>query len=128
MIAVRTIAWTTIAAVLFAGATFLAFGQEYLRNREIAAEIAAVQAENERLTGERLASVDLLNELSSTYWLETQARRQGLAKPGESVIIIPAEDQTDLAPATPPPTAPMSNPEKWLWTFLKPALRTSDSL
>lgn len=124
---VRTIAWTTLAAVLFAGATFLAFGQEYLRNREIAREIATLEAENERLTGQRLASLQLLDELSSTYWLEAQARRQGLAKPGESVVIVPSDMQKAPGTNQSAVEAPMSNPEKWLWRFLAPE-RLSGSL
>lgn len=117
---VRTIAWTTLAAVLFAGATFLAFGQEYLRNREIAREIASLEAENERLTGQRLTSLQLLDELSSTYWLEAQARRQGLAKPGESVVIVPSALQAGEQKGEDVAEEPMSNPEKWLWRFLAP--------
>lgn len=117
---VRTIAWTTIAAVVFAGAAFLAFGQEYLRNREIAREIATLEADNERLMGQRLNSLQLLDELSSTYWLEAQARRQGLAKPGERVVIVPTDSLQAAQQAEVAMEEPMSNAEKWLWRFLAP--------
>lgn len=64
------------------------FGEEYLRNREIEDQIAQMQAENAKLDADRLASLKLIDTLSSSYYVESEARQSGMGKDGEQLIIV----------------------------------------
>lgn len=81
----------TIFVVNIVVLTFLVmgFGREYLRNREISRSIADLEVQNEQLATKKLASLSVIESLSSEYYLEGEARRKhGLAKPGEELVII----------------------------------------
>src|SRR3989339_2042442 len=69
------------------------FGREYLRNLEIEQEIARMEAENDRLESDRLEAMQLISDLSSTYYLESEARtKRGLGEPGETMIVVQGDD------------------------------------
>ncbi len=75
---------------------FVGFGREYWRNIEIERDIAALQAENDRLAGQQLESLALIGELSSEYYLEAQARtKRGMGEPGEHLIIVDLSLEVD---------------------------------
>lgn len=99
----------------------LGFGREYLRNREIEQEIARMESENARLEADRLAAVNLINDLSSTYYLEGEARtKRGMGESGETMIIVKndaasAENGGDAHEETNDADAP--NPLHWLYYF-----------
>lgn len=106
------------AALLFFLA--LAFGREYVGNLQIRREIAELERQQQTLQGENLAAIDLIDQLSSEYYLERQAReKQGLARPGETLIIV----KEDLAQprgtsAVENMEAPqVSNPQAWFYYF-----------
>lgn len=105
------------------GFLVVGFGREYWRNREIEDEIAALQAEGERLSGEKLESLALINDLSSEYYLEGEARAKlGMGDPGEHLIIVdlpddPASSGVVAGIAT---DESISNPTRWWYYFFNP--------
>ena len=70
----------------------LGFGREYLRNVEIERSIADLNAQNDALQGKQLESLSVIEQLSSEYYLEGEARRKhGLAKEGRNLPLLLAE-------------------------------------
>lgn len=80
--------WIVLVNIILFGLIGFGFGEEYLRNRDIEAEIARMQAENAALEAERLSSLSLIDTLSSAYYVEGEARQSGMGKPGEELIIV----------------------------------------
>ena len=115
------IAWVTMIIVGLALFVAIAFGREYLRNMDIAAELARLQEENAALEGGRLESVSLIGQLSTRTYVEEGSRTKlNLAKPGETMYIVQdgAGDQVAPAVAVDPATdEALSNPAKWLYYF-----------
>jgi cell division protein FtsB len=109
---------TVIAAIVF----MVGFGREYLREREIAHQIASLQEENDRLEGKRLQFLDLIDKLSSQYYLEGQARtKEGLAKPGETLIVVDTGESAAQEPGkvlgATDSLEGVSNPTRWFYYF-----------
>lgn len=112
-----------LATMVVAGIFVFGFGREYLREREIANQIASLEAENVRLDGKKLEFLDLIDKLSSQYYLEGQARtKEGLAKPGETLLVVDAGQS-----ATPvtggkvlgvaDAVEEVNNPTRWFYYF-----------
>ena len=103
---------------------FVGFGREYWRNIEIERDIAALLAESERLAGDRLESLSLISDLSSEYYLESEARtKRGLGEPGEELIIVEVPEAAVpvaevLGIAT---DESISNPTRWWYYFFNQA-------
>lgn len=94
---------------------FFAFSREFLGNRALEREIRQFEERREELERDRLASFELIEQLSSEYFLETEARTEyGLAAPGEDVIVF-AETEPEEAPED--TMRERSNPEKWFSYF-----------
>ena len=90
----RKIGFAMIANVIIIFIFVFGFGREYLSNMQVEREIKELEAEYAELQEERLSTLNLINELSSEYYLETQARtKHGLVKDGEEVIIIKDSDE-----------------------------------
>ena len=89
------------------------FGEEYLRNREIEDQIAQMQAENAKLDADRLSSLKLIDTLSSSYYVESEARQSGMGKEGEQLIIVENGSTNDgiVAPTFSHDDVP--NPVRW---------------
>ena len=67
----------------------LAFGREYVGNLQIQREIEQLEAQRMELEDEQLNTLALIGQLSSEYYLETEARtKHGLAKDGETLIVV----------------------------------------
>ena len=67
----------------------IAFGREYVGNIQIEREIAQLQEEKEELEQDKLHTLALIEQLSSEYYLESEARtKQGLSREGETVYVI----------------------------------------
>lgn len=108
-----------VNVVIFAILGF-GFGREYLRNREIEQEIARMEAENARLESDRLAAVDLINNLSSAYYLESEARtKRGMGESGETMIVVKNDSasQTQDGVRTPEEADATPNPVHWFYYF-----------
>ena len=99
------------------------FVREYVRNGDIAAELARMEAENASLQQQHLASLQLISELSTETAVEGDARTKlNLAKPGESLYVVqntsPAEDAVSPSNAVRVADDPaLSNPAKWFYYF-----------
>lgn len=79
---------TAVLPVIIFGLVAFGFAEEYVRNNDIEAQIARMQAENAVLEADRLASLQLIDTLSSTYYVESEARKSGMGKEGEQLIIV----------------------------------------
>lgn len=108
-----------INLVLFALIGF-GFGEEYLRNREIEAEIARMNMENAALEAERLSSLSLIDTLSSAYYVEGEARQSGMGKPGETLIIV-QDDGTARETLPDISYDDIPNPLRWYYYFFNRA-------
>jgi cell division protein FtsB len=108
--------WIVGVHVLLFGLIAFGFGEEYLRNQEIEAEIARMEAEYADLEAQRLSSLALIDTLSSSYYVESEARQRGRGEPGERLVIV----QDDTTPAT-QDTARLHddipNPLRWYYYF-----------
>jgi len=93
------------------------FGEEYLRNAEIENQISRMQAENAKLDADRLASLKLIDTLSSSYYVESEARQGGMGKEGEQLIIIENGSESSLPIAPAVPHADVPNPLRWFQYF-----------
>lgn len=112
----RVFLWVNLALFLLLG---LGFGREYLRNLEIEREIARMQEENARLEEQRLQSMQLIEELSSTYYLESEARKKrGMGEDGETLIVVQGADQVDDSIAKDVQIGDdVPNPLRWFYYF-----------
>ncbi len=109
-----------VVNLVILGFLFVGFGREYWRNIEIERDIAALQAENERLAGQKLESLALINDLSSEYYLESEARtKRGMGEPGEELIIVELpEAEASMGEAQSLATdQSISNPTRWWYYF-----------
>lgn len=105
------------------GLLFIGFGREYVRNRQIENEIAALQAEHDQLEDGRLASLELIGDLSSEYYLEREARmKRGLGEPGETLVVVDLKDQLKPEGEVLGATADdgLRNPARWFYYFFDP--------
>ncbi len=106
------------------GLLFVGFGREYFRNRQIENEIAALQAEYDRLEGEKLASLTLIESLSSEYYLEREARmKRGLGESGETLVVVDLPDDVvnnGLVEGVAIDDG-LKNPARWFYYFFNPA-------
>jgi len=89
------------------------FGEEYLRNAEIEHQISRMQAENAKIDADRLSSLKLINTLSSSYYVEGEARQSGMGKDGERLIIV--ENGTQSATSAAPAAAHSDVPNTLRW-------------
>jgi len=72
----------------------VAFGREYLGNLQIDQEIQTLEEEYAALQQEQLETLSLIEELSSEYYLEQEARtKQGLGKEGETLVVIKTTEE-----------------------------------
>ncbi len=118
----KKVSFMLIGSVLLAIGFMVGFGREYLRNREIEKEIASLESENSRLEGKRLEFLNLINDLSSEYYLEEQTRtKQGMAKPGETLVLIDTSESgtrpTGEVLGAQDVLEGVSNPSRWLYYF-----------
>ena len=95
-------------------------GEEYLRNREIEAEISRMQAENAALEAQKLSSLALIDTLSSSYYVEGEARQSGLGKEGEQLIIIQDSDISSASLKSSVTHDDIPNPLRWYYFFFDP--------
>ena len=67
----------------------LAYGRAYYQEYQIREEIERLQAEAERLSSKKIATLEALKYLKSSDFVEEKARRElNLVKPGEQVAVI----------------------------------------
>lgn len=116
-----TLSWkiSTIALILLASVFVLLSGREYIHMLSVASEIRRVEGEKADLEGEKSVSLQLIQDLSSTYYVEKEGRtKQGLAAPGETVVVVTntrehSADNVDFA------AQKASNPRLWFLYFFR---------
>lgn len=121
--------WVTIVVVGVLLLVVFAFAREYVRNIDIATELERMEAENDSLNAERLASLELISRLSTQTAVEEGARTKlNLAAEGETMYVVEdggaeaagsdIEVQPDAFAVAADPA--LSNPAKWFYYFFTP--------
>lgn len=102
----------------------IAFGKEYVGNMQIEREIAQLQDQKNSLETRKLFTLDLIDELSSEYYLEQEGReKQGLAREGETLVVI-NDDKNDLLSSATVQVSGLlgtDNTIGWFYYFFAPA-------
>jgi cell division protein FtsB len=108
--------WFLLLNVLALFFLIFAFGREYVGNLQVEKQIARLQAEKSDLEKQKLSTLDLMQSLSSEYYLEKEARtKQGLGAPGETLIVI--EDQAALPENDSATVEQLPNYRRWFYYF-----------
>lgn len=115
--------WLVAVLAVLAGLSGAGFAREYLRSRQIDAEILALKQEADRLQVRNFQVSSLAASLRDGDYLEREARlKLGLRKEGEQVVVLRKQAATEASPSA--PAAPMepawSNPKKWWTLFVDP--------
>ena len=102
----------------------IAFGREYLGNLQIEQEIRALESQREELEQDQLETLSLIDELSSEYYLEEEARtKHGLGREGETLVVIQSQDQNITSSVDGTMAAEevtdISNPRRWFYYFFR---------
>lgn len=101
----------------------LAFGREYIGNKQVQREIQSLEAERARLEQQKDQTMKLIQELSSEYYLEREGRlKHGLAKSGETMVVVEDEEnRVDHELALGEEVAvPVSYPMRWFYYIFDP--------
>lgn len=98
----------------------LDYSRAYYQDYKIKQEIKSLEEEFARLQKNKLESLDLLEYVSDSDFVEEKAREElNLKKPGENVLIIKREDPADTGSYQEQSEEKKSNPKRWLNYFLK---------
>ncbi|MBU0614299.1 septum formation initiator family protein [Patescibacteria group bacterium] len=96
----------------------VAFGREYVSHLQIQREIKSMESEYEELQQTKLQTLNLIEELASPYYLEAQGRtKHGLAKEGETLIIIEGENELFSGDVQVEEEIKIANPKVWFYYF-----------
>lgn len=112
-----------VVSVVIVFFLIIGFGREYLSNLQVEREIQELEDERAALQDEKLSTLQLIDDLSSEYYLEKQARtKQGLARSGEKLLIVKDDDTNILIGAIGVEEdlfslESISNPIKWYYYF-----------
>lgn len=105
----------------------ISFGREYVGNLQIQHEIKRLEQERDSLQSQQSKQLLELQHLSSTYYLEKEAReKHGLSAPGEQVYIVkddPFSVRNDAAIKVEAPPAPKPVWKQWLEYFFVHAVK-----
>lgn len=110
--------WFLIANLALLLFFVIAFGREYIGNMQVEREIARLQQEESALTEDKAKTLELMNHLSSRYYLEQEGRtKEGLAKPGETRIVLTEGSLTETTEGGNADVLIASNPMRWFYYF-----------
>jgi cell division protein FtsB len=115
--------WLILANVVIIFLLVLAFGREYLANVQVQREISRLEERRHNLQADQAERLRMIQELSSEYYLERQAReKHGLAAEGERLIIVKNDSsESRINIETPEKSTPQSsNLDLWFYYFFSP--------
>ena len=98
----------------------LAFGREYVGSLQIRHEIRELESLEAQLGEEQLQTLSLIRDLSSEYYLETEARtKHGLGRAGETLLVIEEGGAADavVLGVTDESLTFVSNEKRWFYFF-----------
>lgn len=116
----KKITWIVLANMIILFFLILAFGREYVSNIQVEREIAKLEERREVLQANQAERLRMIQELSSEYYLERQAReKHGLAREGEQLIIVKDENEISRIGIETPEEVEieLSNLETWFYFF-----------
>lgn len=97
----------------------VSFAREFLRRMEVKNDIARLQAQVRELEDRKTNLTDLIDYFESPLFQEQEAREKlGLAKPGESVVVVPLTNESVAiaGAAAANDGTQVRNPNKW-WNY-----------
>jgi cell division protein FtsB len=115
--------WFLIGGVVILVFLVISGSRAIYQNYQINQEIKQLQMETERLQAKRLETLNLLNYVQSSTFVQDKARTElNLLQPGEKMAVIPNKNQTapkitgqeELGLVQSPES--VSNPAKW-WRY-----------
>jgi cell division protein FtsB len=110
--------WFLIANLALLVFFIVAFGREYIGNMQVEQEISRLEQQASELTDDKVKTLDLVKQLSSSYYLEQEARtKEGLAKPGETRIVLTEPVTTVSIQDSGVDPSTISNPMRWFNYF-----------
>jgi len=116
------IRWFFVISIVLLIFFAVAFGREYVANKQIEREIAMLEQDKEALETNRSSTLELIKNLSSEYYLEGEGRtKQGLARAGETVFVIqeqPAAEESEFLKES----IQIGNVQGWLYFLFAPDL------
>ena len=117
--------WSVAALAVMAAVSGIGFAREYLKSRQIDAEIRSLNDEAERLQVRTFQVASLEASLQNGEYLEREARlKLGLRKEGEQVVVLRKEGaiapSSEPSPSSPAQEPDWSNPKKWRMLFIDP--------
>jgi hypothetical protein len=100
------------------------FAKEFERRLDVNREIQRLQGRVQELEDRRTNLSNLIQFFQSPLYQEQEAREKlGLAKPGESVVVVPLPGESQAGGIKTPEdalqTPRMPNPQKW-WEYFFP--------
>ncbi|MFA5248517.1 MAG: septum formation initiator family protein [Patescibacteria group bacterium] len=109
-----------VVLLLILGAVIWPLSNNFLKRKQVDAEIFELQTEIGRLDNSNNDLKKLLSYLKSDQFAEAQARLSfGLKKPGEEVVVVKSEDNLKALVGYNGDEKELSNPAKWLKYFLR---------
>jgi cell division protein FtsB len=116
--------WFLAALFVLCFLVLFAYARAYYADYQVGQQIKRLQAETQALQAKKIETLDLLNHVKSTAFVEEQARENlNLAKPGENMVIItqPGKVRGQASVNVVQPDEPfVSNPKQWWNYFFKP--------
>ncbi|MBU1126056.1 septum formation initiator family protein [Patescibacteria group bacterium] len=117
------IGFIVLANVVILFFLIIGFGREYVSNIQIEREIRERDTERITLLDEQAETLRLIEQLSSEYYLEKEARlKHGLGRDGETVIIVQDGETSgygldQLSTDDGDQIEVIENPTKWFYYF-----------
>jgi cell division protein FtsB len=107
-----------VIAALIGFFLLFSLAREYAANLQVKYELKELERQRNELLERNGASAELLESLTSEFYLEKQAREvYGLAAPGEKLIILTDDDDAEVDA---PSISHISRPMRWFYYFFAP--------
>jgi cell division protein FtsB len=98
------------------------YARAYYKDYKVREQITRLQEEEKQLHTKKLATLEALQYVKSTHFIEDKARTElGMVRPGEHVAVVevPTTTARQVSPAVVSSEEQLSNPQKWWNYFFK---------
>ncbi len=116
--------WFLAALFVLCFLVLFAYARAYYADYQVGQQIKRLQEETKALQAKKIETLELLNHVKSSAFVEEQARENlNLVKPGENMVIItsPQKVRGQAVEYVVQPDEPLvSNPKQWWNYFFKP--------
>lgn len=110
---------TLIILIVIALLVAFAYGRAFYRDYQVKQEISRLKGEVSQLEQRKIESMELLEYVASSNYVEEQARTQlNMKKKGEKVIVVDQSDTETNSKSRSKESDQVSNPVKWWYYFI----------